>query len=55
MFQELMLAMYRDKLLGAAPAFPAWMESRISASLLSPAPPPARGIAGDAVAQVLSW
>ena len=55
MFQELMLAMYRDKLLGAAPAFPARMESRISASLLAPAPPPARDVAGDAPAHVFSW
>ena len=54
-FQELMLAVYRDKLLGAAPAFPAGMESRISAALLSPAPPPASDVAGDAVAHVFSW
>ena len=32
-FQELMLAVYRDKIVGAAPAFPAPMEARITASL----------------------
>jgi hypothetical protein len=54
-FQELMLAVYRDKLVGAAPAFPARMEDRITASLLlSPAPPPARDVAGDAVARVFN-
>ena len=39
-FQELMLAVYRDKIIGAAPAFPARMEARIAASLLPPTPPP---------------
>jgi penicillin-binding protein 1A len=38
-FQELMLGVYRDKIVGAAPAFPAWMEARIAASLLPPNPP----------------
>lgn len=32
-FQELMLAVYRDRLVGAVPAFPASMEARITASL----------------------
>ena len=54
-FQELMLAVYRDKLLGAAPAFPARMEDRITASLLSPPPPPASDVAGDAVVPMFSW
>jgi hypothetical protein len=48
-FQELMLGVYRDKIVGAAPAFPAWMEARITASLLPP-PSPATDVAGDAVA-----
>jgi penicillin-binding protein 1A len=38
-FQELMLAVYRDGIVGAAPVFPAWMEARITAALLPPAPP----------------
>jgi penicillin-binding protein 1A len=38
-FQELMLGVYRDKIVGAAPAFPARMEARITASLLPPSPP----------------
>ena len=49
-FQELMLGVYRDKIVGAAPAFPARMEARITASLLPPTPPPATDVAGDAVA-----
>jgi membrane peptidoglycan carboxypeptidase len=51
-FQELMLAVYRDKIVGAAPAFPARMEARIAASLLPPTPPPATEVDGDAVASV---
>ncbi len=35
-----MLDVYRDKIVGAAPAFPARMEARITASLL-PTPPTA--------------
>ena len=53
-FQELMLGVYRNKIVGAAPAFPAGMEDRITASLLSPDPPPAIDFAGDAVAHVFS-
>jgi penicillin-binding protein 1A len=40
-FQELMVGVYRDKLVGAAPAFPAGMEARITASLVPPTDPPA--------------
>ena len=40
--------MYRDKIVGAAPAFPAGMEDRITASLLPPDPLPATDVAGDA-------
>jgi penicillin-binding protein 1A len=36
-FQELMLGVYREHIVGAAPAFPAAMEDRITASLLAPA------------------
>jgi membrane carboxypeptidase/penicillin-binding protein len=53
-FQELMLAVYRDKIAGAAPGFPARMEERITASLLPPDPPPATDIIGDAVAYMFS-
>jgi penicillin-binding protein 1A len=35
-FQELMAGVYRDKLVGTAPAFPAGMEARITAALLLP-------------------
>ena len=52
-FQELMLAVYRDKIVGAAPAFPARMEERITASLLPPDPLPATAVAGEAVAEVI--
>jgi penicillin-binding protein 1A len=51
-FQELMLAVYRDKIVGAAPAFPARMEERITASLLPPDPPPATDVVGNAIAYV---
>jgi penicillin-binding protein 1A len=51
-FQELMLGVYRDKIVGAAPAFPARMEERITASLLPPLLLPATDIAG--VAHVFS-
>lgn len=44
-FRELMIGVYRDKIVGAAPAFPAPMEERISASLLSPLPPPVTVVA----------
>jgi hypothetical protein len=51
-FQELMLGVYRDKIVGAAPAFPVGMEARITASLLPRSPPPAADVAGGAVAGV---
>jgi penicillin-binding protein 1A len=44
-FQELMLGVYRENLVGVAPAFPAWMEDRITASLQTPMPPPATDVA----------
>jgi penicillin-binding protein 1A len=53
-FQELMLGVYRDKIVGAPPAFPAWMEARITTSLLPPNPPPATDVAADTVADVFS-
>jgi penicillin-binding protein 1A len=53
-FQELMLGVYRDKIVGAAPAFPARMEKRITASLLPPTPLPATDVAGDGIAYVFS-
>ena len=40
-FQELMLGVYRDKLVGAVPAFPARMEARIAAALVPAAAVPA--------------
>ena len=40
-FQELMLGVYRDKIVGTAPEFPAQMEERIATALLRPTPPPA--------------
>ena len=51
-FQELMLGVYRDRIVGTAPAFPARMEERITASLVPPRPPPATDVDGDAVADV---
>jgi len=51
-FQELMLRVYRDKIVGTPPAFPAGMEERIAASLLPP--PPATNVADDAVSFVFS-
>lgn len=53
-FQELMLAVYRDKIVGAAPAFPARMEARITAPLLPPTPPSAAEAEGDSVASLFS-
>jgi penicillin-binding protein 1A len=53
-FQELMLGVYRDKIVGAAPAFPARMEERITAFLLPPDTPPAADVAVDAVADLSS-
>ena len=49
-FQELMLGVYRDQIVGTAPAFPARMEERITASLVPPSP--ATDVDGDAVADV---
>jgi len=49
-FEALMLRVYRDKIIGAAPPFPSLMEARITASLLPPSPPPASDLASDAVA-----
>jgi penicillin-binding protein 1A len=51
-FQELMLGVYRDKIVGVAPAFPALMEERIAASLLPPNPPPATVASSDPVPDV---
>jgi len=49
-FQELMLAVYNAKFLGAAPAFPARMEERITASLLLPDPLATTDVVADGVA-----
>ena len=46
--------LYRDQIVGTAPAFPARMEERITASLVPPSPPPATDVDGDAVADVLA-
>jgi membrane carboxypeptidase/penicillin-binding protein len=53
-FQELMLGVYRDKIVGPAPAFPARMEQRITSSLLTPNPPAVIDLVGDAVASVFT-
>jgi membrane carboxypeptidase/penicillin-binding protein len=53
-FQELILAVYRDKIVGAAPAFPDLMEQRITSSLLPPNPPAATGVVGDAAPYVFT-
>jgi penicillin-binding protein 1A len=45
-FQELMLGVYSQQIVGAVPAFPASMEGRITASLLPPTPPAATDVAG---------
>jgi hypothetical protein len=52
-FQEVMLAVYRDKLVGPAPAFPAGIEERIAASVLTPAPPVA-AVTDTAFAQLFN-
>ncbi|HEY6615344.1 MAG TPA: transglycosylase domain-containing protein, partial [Vicinamibacterales bacterium] len=44
-FQELMIGVYREQIVGAAPVFPASMEDRITASLLPPTPPAATDVA----------
>jgi membrane peptidoglycan carboxypeptidase len=49
-FQELMLAVYNAKILGTAPAFPARMEARITASLLPPDPLSTTDVVADGVA-----
>ena len=46
-FQELMLAVYNAKILGTAPAFPARMEERITASLLPPDSLPTTDVVAD--------
>jgi membrane carboxypeptidase/penicillin-binding protein len=51
-FRELMLGVYRDKIAGIAPAFPAPMEERIAASLLPVDPPPATVAASEPVTGV---
>ena len=53
-FQELMLRVYRDKIVGAAPAFPARMEQRITSSLQPPNPLAVTDLVGDAVAYVFT-
>ena len=52
-FRELMLAVYRDKIVGEVPRFPARMEARITASLLPP-DPLVTDVGGDAVPPVFS-
>jgi penicillin-binding protein 1A len=49
-FQELMLGVYREQIVGAAPVFPVSMENRISASLLPPTPPDATDASHSAAA-----
>jgi penicillin-binding protein 1A len=44
-FQELMLGVYKEQIVGAVPSFPASMEGRITASLLPPTPPAATDVA----------
>jgi penicillin-binding protein 1A len=46
-FRDVMLGVYRDEILGDAPAFPARMEGRITTALLTPAPPPSTFVAVD--------
>ena len=54
-FQEVMLGVHRDKIVGIAPAFPGRMEQRITAFLLlPPSPPPAAVASSDAVADAFS-
>ena len=53
-FRELMLGVYRDKIVGAAPAFPARMEQRITSSLLPANPPAVTDLVRDAVASVFT-
>ena len=47
-FQELRLGVYRDRFVGAAEAFPARMEARITASLLPVNPSRVTDVGGDA-------
>ena len=44
-FQELMIGVYREQIVGPRPAFPASMEDRITAFLLPPTPPAATDVA----------
>jgi penicillin-binding protein 1A len=46
-FRDVMLGVYRDRIVGAAPAFPVRMERNITAFLLPPSPPPAVDGVGD--------
>jgi len=47
-----MLGVYRDNIVGAAPAFPAWMEASITAALVPPAPDADGAVAGEADGRV---
>jgi len=49
-FQELMLKVYRDGIVGPAPAFPDQMEQRITQYLQAPAPAVVVGAATSAAA-----
>jgi membrane carboxypeptidase/penicillin-binding protein len=51
-FQELMLNVYRDAIVGVAPAFPAWMEASITASLVPPVPDAEADLAGRVIRSV---
>jgi penicillin-binding protein 1A len=52
-FQEVMHGVYHEQLVGAAPAFPASMEARITASLVASGALPAADARGDAVSASL--
>ena len=49
-FQDVMLDVYRDALVGAVPAFPVWIEEGITTSLLPTEPLPTTAIPGAVVA-----
>jgi len=49
-----MLGVYRDRIVGAVPAFPIGMEARITAALLRPDPPSATDVAAAAGAHLFS-
>ena len=46
--------LYRDKIVGSAPAFPARMKERITVALLPPEPVPVIPLDGETVADVAS-